>query len=348
MDLVSTAFTHDVIIIGQGLAGTVLSATMQQRGKRVLVFDAPLAGRASEVAAGLVNPVALRRTVLTWRASEMLAIAGAFYRDLGLRYDSAFWHPLPLVAIFPTAQEAGIWQLRISDPETGRFIQMDTTSDQSLDALSQPYGRGIIDRCAWVDVRMMLAAHRAGLLAHGDLIEQRVDPSGIERKMDGVRIGTHTAPFVVHCAGPFDTVTGLVQVKGEGLTVRIPGLHLTKAVHRGVFVLPLGDDIYRVGATFAWDDVWSGPTEGARHLLLDRLQRLVEREVEVLDHWCGVRPASKDRRPILGRTGAHEAVFNGLGSRGVVLAPWCAQHLCDHLFDGAAIDAEVAPDRFDH
>jgi len=135
-------------------------------------------------------------------------------------------------------------------------------------------------------------------------------------------------------------------VKGEGLTVRIPGLHLAKAVHRGVFVLPMGDDIYRVGATFAWDEVWSGPTEGARHLLLDRLQRLVDREVEVLDHWCGVRPASKDRRPILGRIGAHEAVFNGLGSRGVVLAPWCAQHLCDHLMDGAAIDPEVSVARF--
>ena len=346
MDLVSTAFTHDVIIIGQGLAGTVLSATLQQRGKRVLVFDAPLPGRASEVAAGLVNPVALRRTVLTWRASELLAIAGAFYRDLGLRYDEVFWHPLPLVAIFPTAQEAGIWQLRISDPETGRFIRMDTTSDQALDALPQPYGRGIIDRCAWVDVRTMLAAQRAHLIAREELIERRVSPSEIEPTERGVRIGEHAAPLLVHCGGPFETVTGLVPVKGEGLTVRIPGLQLTKAVHRGVFVLPMGDDIYRVGATFAWDDVWSGPSEGARHMLLDRLHRLVEREVEVLEHWCGVRPASKDRRPILGRTGAHEAVFNGLGSRGVVLAPWCAQHLCDHLYDGAAIDPEASVDRY--
>ena len=63
------AFTHDVIIIGQGLAGTVLSETLARRGSRVLIFDAPLEGRASWVGTGLVNPIVLRRTVLSWRAS---------------------------------------------------------------------------------------------------------------------------------------------------------------------------------------------------------------------------------------------------------------------------------------
>lgn len=340
------AFTHDVIIIGQGLAGTVLSITLQQRGKRVVVFDVPRAGRASEVAAGLVNPVALRRTVLTWRASEMLAIAGAFYRDLGLEYDQPFWHPKPLVAIFPTAQEAGIWQLRTKDPETARFVRMDTAAHQVLDALPQPYGRGVIDRCAWVDVKGMLKAHRAILRAEGSLREVRVDAADIMRYADGVGVQDCSAPVLVHCGGPFASVPGLVPVKGEGLTVRIPGLDLDRILHRGVFLLPVGDEVYRVGATFAWDDVWSGPSDEARRYLLDRTERLVEREVEVLDHWCGVRPASKDRRPVLGGIGPHELVFNGLGSRGVALAPWCAQHLCDHVFDGKALDEEVHVERF--
>jgi glycine/D-amino acid oxidase-like deaminating enzyme len=342
----STSFTHDAIIIGQGLAGTALSVTMQDRGKRVLVFDAPRTGRASEVAPGVVNPVSLRRTVLTWRASEMLAIAGAFYRDLGLRYEHSFWNPTHLVVIFPTAQEAGIWQLRTTEPETSRFVRMDTSSDQVLDALPQPFGRGIIERCAWVHVQALLHLHRTHLRTQGALLEEQVEDAHIERVADGVRIGEHSAPIVIRCGGPFDDLEGLVPVKGEGLTVRIPGLFIPKAVHRGVFVLPIGDDVYRVGATFGWDDVWSGPTDEARHHLLDRLERMVEREVEVLDHWCGVRPASKDRRPILGRTGEHEFVFNGLGSRGVVLAPWCAQHLCDHLFDGAELDEAVRVERF--
>lgn len=341
-----TAFTHDVIIIGQGLAGTVLSETLAQRGKRVMMFDAPLPGRASQVAAGLVNPVSLRRTVLTWRASEMLAIAGAFYRDLGLQYDTVFWHPTPLAVLFPTAQEAGIWQMRMKDPEMTRFLRIDTSADPALDQLPQPYGRGLVDRCAWVDVPKLLDAHRRQATTAGELEERRIGPTDIEHLADGVGVHGRTAPLLIHCGGPFAQAEGLVQVKGEGLTVRIPELHSTKAIHRGVFILPMGHDVYRVGSTFAWNDVWNGPTEEARRSLLDRLERLVQREIEVLDHWCGVRPASKDRRPILGRIGKHEVVFNGLGSRGVILAPWCAQHLCDHLFEGAELDEVVRPDRF--
>ena len=88
------SFTHDVIIIGQGLAGTVLSETLVDRGSRVMIFDAPRAGRASAVATGIINPIVLRRTVPSWRGSEMLAIAGAFYRELELDYEASFWQKI--------------------------------------------------------------------------------------------------------------------------------------------------------------------------------------------------------------------------------------------------------------
>ena len=71
-------------------------------------------------------------------------------------------------------------------------------------------------------------------------------------------------------------------------------------------------------------------------------------EVELIDHTAGVRPASRDRRPIIGTVKDHSrlAVLNGLGARGVLLAPWSAQHLIAHLFDGAALDPEVDAKRF--
>jgi len=150
----------------------------------------------------------------------------------------------------------------------------------------------------------------------------------------------------VRCEGPRAEGGFLVPVRGEGLTVRIPGLRLKHVVHRGVFILPVGDDRYRVGSTFAWDNVWSGPTEEARRWLLDKLERIVSRPVVVEEHWAGVRPASRDRRPVLGRLGAQEAILNGLGARGVLLAPWSALHLAAHLFDDAPLDPEVDVRRF--
>jgi len=342
----ATTHTHDVIIIGTGLAGTVLSETLVLQGLRVQLFDVAQKGSASIVAAGMVNPIVLRRTVPSWRAGEMLAIAGAFYRDLEMRYDSSLWYPFPMAALFPTAQEAGIWQRRLKDPEVAPFLGEEPSKDPAVLAMPQPYSHGTVKRCARLDVRKLCAMHRARWLASGSLIEQRVDKSHIHQLPDGVEVHGCTAQMLVHCKGPFSHATGVVPVRGEGLTVRIPGLALNSIVHRGVFILPIGDDMYRIGATFAWNDVWSGPTEEARHSLMDGLQRLITRPIEVLEHWVGVRPASRDRRPILGRTGPHEAIFNGLGSRGVLLAPWCAQHLADHLFKGAALDPEVDLARF--
>lgn len=343
----AVSFSHDVIIIGQGLAGTVLSEVLAARGLRVVIYDVPKEGRASHAAAGLVNPIVLRRTIPSWRASEMLAIAGAFYRDLEQRYDARFWNPVELVALFPTAKEAGIWRLRARDPELARMFGEGPVADPALEQLSQPYGHGSVKRCAWLDVRRLLGSHRERWLGAGDLVEKEVLPEDLSWMESGVRVHGSTAPLLVRCQGPMSQADFLVPVRGEGLTVRIEGLRLKSVVHRGVFVIPIGDDRYRVGATFAWDNVWSGPTDDARRWLMDKLERLVARPVEVEEHWAGVRPASKDRRPVLGQVSAHEAVMNGLGSRGVLLAPWSAQHLAAHLFDGTPLDPEVDVRRFD-
>ena len=340
------SFTHDVLILGRGIAGVVLSETLAARGLRVLVFDAPQEGRASWVAAGVVNPIVLRRTVPSWRASEMLAIAGAFYRDLQLDYEARLWTPMPLVEIFPTAQEAGIWDMRLRDPELARMIAPGPAADRAVERIPQPYGHGVVTRCAWLDMKQLLNTHRERWLADGALIEGVIEEGSIIRTSEGIELLGHSAPLLVRCAGPFATLPGLVPVRGEGLTVRLRGLGLGCMLHRGLFMVPQGDDVYRIGSTFAWDDVWSGPTEEGRRSLLDKVSRLFNSEVEVLEHWAGVRPAAKDRRPLLGRIGPHEAVLNGLGSRGALLAPWCATHLADHLLNGAQLDPEVDLARF--
>ncbi len=351
----SASFTHDLLIVGQGLAGSVLAETALRRGLRVRLLDEPREGRASWVAAGLVNPVALRRTLLSWRAPELLPIAGAFYREAGLHLGREFWHPVPLVKVFPSAKEAGEWRVRMNDPEVGHYLSIETCTDPGLQRVDQPYGHGQVKRAAWVDVAGLLTAWRALWHEQGVLVERRVEPGDVRTVPGGVDLFGHTAPLIVWCAGPFAQINGLVPVRGERLTVRLPGLGLGVLVHRGGFILPLGGDDYRVGSTYDWDDVWSGPTAAGRADLLRRLHKLLlhtplePEEAEafhVVDHWSGVRPTASDRRPLLGRIAPHQAVLNGLGSKGVLLAPWCAQHLLDHLLDGSALDPEVDLARF--
>jgi glycine/D-amino acid oxidase-like deaminating enzyme len=63
---------------------------------------------------------------------------------------------------------------------------------------------------------------------------------------------------------------------------------------------------------------------------------------------AGVRPSSNDRRPILGALDKDNKsfVFNGLGSKGVALAPYFSLQLANFITEGTAIDREVDIKRF--
>lgn len=331
----------DVLILGRGIAGAVLAETLRQRGVRVHVFDRKRPGNASMAAGGVVNPIVLRRDVPSWRAAQLLPLARGFYTAWQQRLGITCWQELPLVKVFPTPREVDQWQRALQDPASAPFVHRHPEPEVDAAPIAAPHGYGTVWPAAWLDVPALLEAQRQQLLAAGQLTEREVAPSDIIATPDQVRIGEVQARWLVRCEGPFGDVPGLVPVKGETLVVRIPGLQLSRMVHRGVFVLPLGRGLYRVGATFKWDDVFAGPSDEARAWLLERLRALVQVPVEVVDHAAGVRPTARDRRPLLGITGPAQAVFNGLGSRGVLLAPWCAQHLAAHLLDGAALDPEV-------
>ncbi len=340
------AVRKDVLILGHGIAGAVLAESCRLRGLSVHVFDRKRDGNASMAAGGAVNPVVLRRDVPIWRAAELMLLTHTFYVRWEQHLGIQCWHPLPLVKLFPTPNEVKQWERAMADPVTSQFITTRPEPEIETAPLRAPHGYGTVTDAAWLDLPMLLGEHRESLMRQDDLTEANVDRSQIKHEADGVRIGEVQGRWIVDCTGPFSSTPGMVPVKGETLTVRIPELHLTRMIHGSVGLLPLGDHLFRVGATFKWTDVWEGPTEEARGSLLARLQASVNAPIEVVAQHAGVRPTSQDRRPILGKTGAHSALLNGLGVRGVMLAPWCTEHLLAHLFDGHTLDPEVDRERF--
>ncbi|MDX9749737.1 MAG: FAD-binding oxidoreductase [Flavobacteriales bacterium] len=328
--------THDVMVQGHGLAGAAFAYECRRRGLRVAVVGAARPGEASRAAAGVVNPVVVRRLLPSWRAHTLLPIAEEHYRRAGTRA----WHPLPLHTVLPNAAVAAAWAARQPDADLAPFV---SPGRHAVPGVHAPHGTARVHACARLNVHAHLDALEARLRAEGHWVP--ADRHAVQHSGGSFHAGVCSAPLLVRCTGAFDTLPGLVPVKGETLELRIPGLALDHLVHRHVFVLPLGDDRYRVGATFKWDDVWEGPTEEGRRWLLEKAAALLGAgamaRAEVIGHRAGVRPTARDRRPIMGRIAPQEAVLNGLGARGVLLAPWCARHLAAHLFDGAPLDPEV-------
>lgn len=338
---------YDAIIVGRGLAGIVLSETLRARGKRVMVFDVEKPYAASKAAAGVVNPVAMRRVVASWRAAQLMPLAARFYRGLEDRYGVPLWHPVPLVRLFADAHEASDWRGKSNDAATAPFLADGTEAGFDASGFHAEHGYGRIPGCAWLNVPELLRAHRKQWLAMDALAEVEVRPEDVLCDGSSARVHGKSAPWLIWCGGPFHELPGLVPTRGDVLSFDDPSLDCKVMVHRGGFLLPVGGDRFKVGSTFAWTDVWGGTSASAREELLRKTAAMLRTPpTGPYAFECGVRPAARDRRPLLGQVAENQAVLNGLGSRGVLVAPWCAEHLITHLFDGQPLDAEVDLSRF--
>ena len=112
--------------------------------------------------------------------------------------------------------------------------------------------------------------------------------------------------------------------------------------------MPIGNDLYKVGATYNWEDKTPTPTVAGRNELLTNLKALVHCDFEVIDHLAGVRPTVKDRRPMVGTHPKHPNlhVLNGLGTRGVMLAPAMAKALFENIENQIPLEKEIDIKRF--
>ena len=115
-------------------------------------------------------------------------------------------------------------------------------------------------------------------------------------------------------------------------------------MNRGVFRIHLGNGVHRVGSTYTKHDLDLGPTNAAKTELLEKLTDLVRLPVsEIISHKTGIRPATRDRKPFLGKHPTEEGVyiFNGFGAKGVSLVPYFSEQMVSYLLNNKAIDPEV-------
>ena len=150
-------------------------------------------------------------------------------------------------------------------------------------------------------------------------------------------------------ANPFFNYLPLDGTKGELLIIKAPQLNLDVIVNTSVFILPLGNDLFKVGATYNWEDKTNTPTEEGKLELLDRINEILTCDFEIISHFAGVRPTVKDRKPMIGTHKIHDRlhILNGLGTRGVMLGPAMAKDLFDYIEYGIPLERAVDIKRYD-
>ncbi len=341
------------LIVGQGLAGTLLAFSLLEKGEEVLIADDYKHASASQVAAGMWNPVTFKRLAASWLAKEMLEEMNLTFRKLEDQLQTKFFHTLPVARIFNSIQDANFWDEKSDHPEVGRYLS--ARSNKSIqENFNSPFGNSEVNECGWLNVPLFREAARNYFLQHGNFIQDSVEESDIQFHESGLRWKEMAFDKVILCTGiGVNKWNGLQDLDlipnhGQVLDLHIEDLDLDVIANFGQFLLPYGNGKFRLGATYDWNEVPDEPTKEACEFLLSELKLRLNKDVVIESQKTGYRPTTRDRRPLLGFAKGNNnlAVFGGLGSKGVLLAPYFAQLFTAVLTEGVAIPKEVNSLRF--
>ncbi|WP_224491574.1 NAD(P)/FAD-dependent oxidoreductase [Robertkochia flava] len=342
----------DYIIVGCGLAGIAFAEELEKQGKNYLVFD-NRSQVSSHVAGGMYNPVILKRFTPVWRASEQLAVLDSYYSGLEKKLGVQLNSPMRLLRKFATIEEQNNWFQATDHPLLSPFMNT-RLHHLNLEGIHDPHGYGEVLNAGWVNTAKLQECYMAHLEQSGNLKRETFDYNRLSREDGGWRYGAMEVKHVVFCEGygiknnPFFDFLPLNGTKGELLEVEIPDLDIDFILKSSVFLLPLGDHRYKVGATYKWQDKTNTPTQASREELTEKLEKFLKLPYTVKEHLAGIRPTVADRKPLFGSHPEYSNlfVFNGLGSRGVMIAPWAAPLLFRHIESGEGLPAETDALRF--
>jgi glycine/D-amino acid oxidase-like deaminating enzyme len=342
----------EFLIVGSGLAGTLLAYEMKKAGLSFQIISSAQKKRASMVAAGMVNPLVFKRLTKSWKVDELLPVMNETYSFLEDFLQEKFYFPKNVVKPL-SEQETKLWQEKQELPEFSGYIKT-IHKNAPVNNLKAAFAFGIINGSGYLNLSHLLSSSERYFRAENLWLDHYFTYEEIKRNKP-VQLNNTQFKTVVFCEGahvvnnPFFRFLKMNPVKGEVLEIESPVLPEDFILNKKVFVLPVGNQIFKLGSTYNWADLSNEITSAGKQSILERFQELVNVPYKVINHVAGVRPTVIDRRPILGRHPEFEniTIFNGLGTKGVMLAPFFAKEMLRFLtHKNYSLSEEINSNRF--
>ena len=342
----------DYLIVGAGLAGISFSEVALKNNKTIYVLDNN-SQNSSKIAGGLYNPVILKRFSEVWQAQAQLVLMNEFYDSLKQKINVDFDFKKPILRKFFSIEEQNNWFAASDKAALSPFLSTDLIY-KKYKGIDAPFGYGEVLQTGYVDTALLLKTYKDFLISNNLFREESFDYDELRLQNDTIIYKDIEAKHILFAEGfgvhsnPYFNDLPLDGTKGELFTIKAPDLDLDVIVNTSVFILPIGNDLYKVGATYNWKDKTDLPTEEGKVELVERIKEIISCDFEIVSHFAGVRPTVKDRRPLIGTHPKHPSVhiLNGLGTRGVMLGPAMAKVLYDSIEHQIPLDKEINIDRF--
>ena len=338
------------LIIGQGIAGSVLAWTLQKRGVQVVLADLPRPDSSSKVAAGIINPVTGKRLVKSWRFDEFYPVAKAVYQAMELQWGRKVWRDHTIFRLLDSVPELNDWSARMADPEYSAILGQSASLGTWSGFVKPGHAVGEIRQAARVDFSAIIQGVKTEMENRGAYRLEEISPERAEQLFKDFDV-------LIYCDGaasiknPFFPNLPWQLSKGEALLLRLQrsdNSDFQEIIKKTLLLAPVSDGLIWAGSNYNWDFSNAGTTTAGQEFLEARISELLTVPYEIVHRFAAIRPTVKDRRPFLGISPMHSNVFifNGLGTKGALLAPYWAAHLADHLLDGKSLDASVDINRF--
>jgi glycine/D-amino acid oxidase-like deaminating enzyme len=342
-----------VIVVGQGLAGSLLSYQLCKHSVSHVVVAPETNRMASVVAAGMYNPLVFKRITKSWRADYLLPVMKNTFLEIEQLLEKKLLHHKPIAKLINPSEKEW-WNERIASQQLEGYIQEFKKKAQLPGVLPQ-YESVIIDKSGYIDLATFILAYREFLDKHKLFFAEKLDYSELELIENGAQWKGIKSQKVVFCEGaysvdnPWFSFVPFYPTNGDVLEVEIEGVAESFIINKDVFILPVGNGRFKVGATYNHANLSWQPNLQAAEYLINKASILVRKPIRIINHVAGIRPTIKDRRPVLGLHPKYKqlAIFNGLGTKGVMLGPHFSIEMYKLLMNAQYdLNAEVSLDRF--
>lgn len=346
---------NNFLIIGQGVAGSLLAWELLKRDKRVIIVDNNHKFSSSIISAGIINPIIGKRFSIADEFDLFFERALKTYQELKTQFDQTFFEELDILRIFQNKDERDHWQRKVASNVGQQYCKQNNSAGNFHPFLQDSLGSVIVERSGFCYTERLLSALKEYFDDQNMLVQQKFNYDDLVIEGNGVRYNGDRFDLIVFCEGyqaqwnPWFDWIPFNSVKGEILKIKMQGNELPHMIiNKGKWCAPIGEQEWMAGSSYIWDHLDCEPTKDACAQIVNGLNQMFNRDIKVVDHKAGVRPVIDDQKVVLGRHPKIQslAIFNGLGSKGFLTASTYAIHLAEYLSEQWALRYDLKVDRF--
>ena len=327
----------DIMIVGQGLVGSLVALECIRKGRSVVVIDNPHESSATKVAAGIMNPLVGPRLSPLWKGAQRYDDIKAYYRGLEKMMGIACLNEHRLVRCLNTEIELESYEKRIKDPEISSIMK--ETGDWTPICESGKV-QFEIPGVGQLDTKSFLAGAKKTIRNHGELIEDHMKVDDIQGKASGIHWKGIVAKHLVFCEGakgernPFFPDCKFKNARGHIVAFCMSGMPKNTILNHGKWCCPKGgsNGAFLYGASTFWEDSLE-QNKASEINIKASLAQFLKVPVKIESIAFGIRPCLIQQRPFAGWSNREPSIgmINGFGGQGVFLAPTVVQSFCRQI-----------------